>query len=148
MAGVSRAQLVAHEHESNGSVENGVNMFKGLFRVHLVSLEKKKISSHIPIDHPNLSWFVKFVGDILTKYLQGAGGKTTHEPLFGEKIRAKHLEFGEVILWRKPQGQDYNVLRKPAGGLESGSDGSGAHLTIWCLLATVSSIAGPSRACH
>ena len=35
-------------------------------------------------------------------------------------------------------------LRKPAGSLESGSDGSGAHPTIWCLLATVE----PSSACH
>ena len=102
------AQPVAHEHESNGSVENGVKR-KGLFRVYLIALEKK-ISSHIPIDHPILSWLVEFVGDILTKYLQGADGKTAYERLFGKKIREEHLEFGEVVLWRKPRGQDYNVI--------------------------------------
>ena len=103
------AQPVAHEHESYGSVENGVKIFKGLFRVHLIALEKK-ISSHIPIDHPILSWLVEFVGDILTKYLQGADGQTAYERLFGKKIREEHLEFGEVVLWRKPRGQDYNVI--------------------------------------
>ena len=72
------AQPVVHEHESNGSVENGVKIIKGLFRVHLIALEKK-ISSHIPIDHPILSWLVEFIGDILTKYLQGADGKTAYE---------------------------------------------------------------------
>ena len=138
------AQPVAHKHEPNGSVENGVKIFKGLFRVHLIAL-KKKISSHIPIDHPILSCMAEFVGDILTKYLQGADGKTAYERLYGKRFREEHLEF--VVLWRKPRCQDYNVV-KPAGSLESGSDGSGAHPTIWCLLATVSSSAEPSSACH
>ena len=48
-------------------------------------------------------------------YLQGADGKTAYERLFGKKIREEHLEFGEVVLWRKPRGQDYNVIRWESG---------------------------------
>ena len=58
-----------------------MKIFKGLFRVHLIA-QVKKISSHIPIDHPILSWLVEFVGDILTEYLQGADGKTAYERLW------------------------------------------------------------------
>ena len=40
MGGFS-TQPVAYEHESNGSIENGVKAFKGLFRVHLLALDRK-----------------------------------------------------------------------------------------------------------
>ena len=36
----------AHEHESNGSIENGVKAFKGLFRVHLLAFERKAGRTH------------------------------------------------------------------------------------------------------
>ena len=103
------SQPVAHEHESNGSVENGVKLFKGLFRVHLLALEKK-IDAHIPIEHPIISWLVEFIGDVVTKYFVGVDGKTSYERLFGKTCREEHLEFGEVVLWRKPRGPDYNVV--------------------------------------
>ena len=66
---------IAHEHESNGSIENGVKIFKSLFRVRLIALEKK-IDVHIPIDHPVTACLVEFVGDVLTKYMVGLDGKT------------------------------------------------------------------------
>ena len=52
---------------------------------------------------------VEFIGDILTKYLVGLDGKTGYERLFGKKSREEQIEFGEVVLWQKPRGQDYNV---------------------------------------
>jgi len=69
---------VAYEHESNGSIENGVRAFKGLFRVHLLALDRK-LGTQIPIDHPIVAWLVEFVGDVLTKYLVGLDGKTGYE---------------------------------------------------------------------
>ena len=85
-------QPPAHEHESNGGVENGVKIFKGLFRVHLLALERK-IDAHIP-----------------SKYLVGVDGKTGYEQLFGKKVREEQLKFGELVLWRKPRLQDYGVV--------------------------------------
>jgi hypothetical protein len=103
------AQPVAYEHESNGSIENGVKAFKGLFRVHLLALDRK-LGTQIPIDHPIVAWLVEFIGDILTKYLVGLDGKTGYERLFGKASREELLEFGEVVLWRRPRGQDTNVI--------------------------------------
>ena len=103
------SQPVAHEHESNGTIENGVKLFKGLFRVHLIALEKK-IDGHIPIDHPIISWLAEFIGDVVSKYLVGMDGKTAFERLFGKACREEHLEFGEAVLWRRPRGQDSNVV--------------------------------------
>ena len=103
-------QPVAYEHESNGSVENGVRAFKGLFRVHLLALERKVVG-HVPIEHSIASWLVEFIGDVLTKYLIGIDGKTAYERLFGKKkSREELLEFGEVVLWRKPRTPDNNVV--------------------------------------
>ena len=102
-------QPPVHEHESNGGVENGVKIFKGLFRVHLLALERK-IDAHIPIDHPILCWLVEFVGDLASKYLVSVDGKTGYERLFGKKVREEQLEFGELVLWRKPRLQDYGVV--------------------------------------
>ena len=113
------AQPVAHEHKSNGSVENGVKIFQGLFRVHLIALEKE-ISSHIPIDHPILSWLVEFVGENLTKYLQGADGKTAYERLYGKKIREEHLEFRRSCL----------VAQTSRSGLQCGCR---SPLGVWSL---------------
>jgi len=86
-----------------------VKIFKGLFQVHVIALERK-IDARVPIDHPVVAWLVEFVGDVLTKYMVGVDGKTAYERLFGKKSREEHLEFGEVVLWRKPRGQDYNVV--------------------------------------
>eukprot|EP00974_Lingulodinium_polyedra_P131718 11218884-Lingulodinium_polyedra.AAC.1 len=49
-----------------------------------------------------LVWLVEFVVDLATKYLAGSDGKTFVERLFGKKCREECLEFGEVVLWRKP----------------------------------------------
>ena len=75
------SQPDAHEHESNGSIENGVKIFKGLFRARLIALEKK-IDAHIRIGHPVIAWLVEFVGDVLTKYMVGLDGKTAYEAIW------------------------------------------------------------------
>ena len=40
-----------HESQSNGVVENGVELFKGLLRVHILALERK-LGHHVPCKHP------------------------------------------------------------------------------------------------
>ena len=62
------------------------------------------------MDHSIIAWLVEFVGNVSTKHMVGLDGKTAYERLFGKKSREEHLEFGEVVLWRKPRGQDYNVV--------------------------------------
>ena len=65
--GAAPVQTPARESESNGGVENGVKLFKGLLRVHLAALERKT-EGYLASSHPVMSWLVEYVSDILTKY--------------------------------------------------------------------------------
>ena len=94
----------ARESQSNGVIESGVKVVKGLLRVHLHALEAK-LDGHIPSDHPIMSWMTEFVGDAITKGLVSADGKTGYERLYGKESRDEGLEFGELLLWREPHVQ-------------------------------------------
>ena len=63
------------ESQSNGAIENGVKVFKGLLRVHLLALERK-MDGYIPSAHPLMAWLVEHVADLMTKYFQGNDGKS------------------------------------------------------------------------
>ena len=76
----------ARESESNGSIENGVKLFKGLLREHLAALEQK-LEGQIASSHPVMVWLVGHVSDLITKYLQGKDGKSGYERLFGKPVR-------------------------------------------------------------
>ena len=110
--GAAPVKTPARESESNGGVENGVKLYKGLLRVHLAAVERK-VEGYLPSAHPVMAWLVEFVADILTKYLQGNDGRTGYERLFGKDIREEGLEFGEQVWWRKPRKQDTNVVLDP-----------------------------------
>ena len=84
------------ESASNGGMEGGVRIFKGLLRVHLLALEKR-IGARFPSTHPVLTWLVEYVGDVITKYMVGMDGKTGYERLYGRPVREEALEFGETL---------------------------------------------------
>ena len=103
-------EVPAHESQSNGGVENGVKMFKGVLRVHLSALEAK-IDGHLPTDHPVMTWLVQFVGDVITKHLVGADGKTPYERL--HRIKPAYdcgYEFGGKVQWRAPKATEENAV--------------------------------------
>ena len=97
------------ESESNGAVENGVKLFKGVLRVHLMALERK-IEGYIPSSHPIMAWLVEHVADVLTKYLQGSDGKTGYQRLFGKQVHEEGLEFGEKVMYRLKRTNEMNVV--------------------------------------
>ena len=99
----------AGESQSNGVVENGVQMLKGLIRVHVLALERK-LGVRFPADHPILAWIVEAVADMATKHLRGHDGRTGYEHLFGKAPREEGLELGEMVLWRRPKQAGVNVL--------------------------------------
>ena len=97
------------ESQSNGVVDNGVRVLKGLIRTHVLALEAK-INARIPAEHPILAWLAEAVGDMVSKHLRGQDGRTAYERLYGKPPREEGLEFGEVVLWRKPKHAGMNVL--------------------------------------
>jgi hypothetical protein len=97
------------ESASNGVMENGVSLFKAILRVHLLALERR-IGGRFPSTHPVLTWLVEYVGDVITKYMQGIDGKTGFERLYGRPVREEALEFGESLHWRHRPSKDMNVV--------------------------------------
>jgi hypothetical protein len=108
--GVLAVNSPVGESQSNGVVENGVKVYKGLLRVHLASLEKKLKGAQIPSAHPILTWMVEYVGDILTKYLRGNDGKTGYQRLYGKSSNEEEFEFGERVMFRPKPRKDMNVI--------------------------------------
>ena len=102
----------AYEHESNGVIENGNKLGKGLLRVLLLALESR-LQGRIPCGHPVFSWLAEYTGDVLSKHLVGKDGKTPYERLFGKPIHEEALEFAELLWWRPPRTAGYNVLMEP-----------------------------------
>ena len=99
----------AGESQSNGVVENGVKLLKGLVRVHVLALERK-LGVRFPADHPVLAWVVEAVSDLTTKHLRGHDGRTGYERLFGKAPREEGLELCESVLWRRPKQAGTNAL--------------------------------------
>ena len=82
------------ESESNGMIENGVRLFKGVLRVHWAALEKK-VGVVFPSEHPVTAWLVEHASDVLSKYLVGSDGHTAFERLFGKPVRRRALNSGK-----------------------------------------------------
>ena len=102
----------AHEHESNGIIENGNKLGKGLLRVLLLALEAR-VNGRIPCSHPAFAWLTEHAGDVLSKCLVGKDGKTAYERLYGKPVHEEALGFGEQLWWRPPRVAGYNVLMEP-----------------------------------
>ena len=88
------------EYRSNGCMENGVKLQKGVLRVHFLALEEK-IGGSIPSNHPVMTWLVPHAAECITKYLMGPDGKTPYHRLWGKPIREETFEYGEQVLYRK-----------------------------------------------
>ena len=84
--GATPIETPVAESASNGGIEGGVRIFKGLLRVHLAALERR-IGAKFPTNHPVLTWLVEHVGDVISKYMVGVDGKTSYERLFGRPVR-------------------------------------------------------------
>ena len=76
-------RICRHESGSDCSVENGVNLFKGVLRVQILVLERK-LNCILPSWHFVMIRLVECVPYIVTKYMQGADGRTGCERLCGK----------------------------------------------------------------
>merc|ERR1712079_598742 len=99
----------AHEHESNGVVESGVKVGKGIMRVHLLALESR-IQGRLPCGHPVFAWLVQHSPSALTKSRVGKDGRTPYGGLCGKEVAEEGLEFGELLRWRLPRIAGHNTL--------------------------------------
>ena len=99
----------AHEHESNGVVESGVKVSKGILRAHLLALDSR-IQGRVPCGHPVFAWLVQHSSGVLAKSLVGKDGRTPYGRLFGKEVAEEAFEIGEVLRWRLPRLVGHNTL--------------------------------------
>ena len=57
-----------------------------------------------------MAWLVEHVTDLITKYLQGADGKTAYQRLLGTEVHEEALEFGERVMYKTRRTNEYNVV--------------------------------------
>ena len=61
--------------------------------------------SGYPILHPINLWLVKHAGDLYTKFSVGSDGMTPYRRLKGKECSEEHVEFGELVFYKKRKGQ-------------------------------------------
>jgi len=96
------------ESQSNGAVENGVKLIKGMIRVYKLALNRR-LDGNIPTHHPVMAWLVEHAGEMLSKYMVGKDGKTGYERLFGKTVKEEIIEFGEQVWYRRRKGESKDL---------------------------------------
>jgi hypothetical protein len=117
------------ESESNGAVENAVKLVKGMIRVHLLALERK-VGGRFPGTHPVLAWLIEHVSDLITKYVQGADGRTAYERLYGKECMRKHSSSESAFNGANAVPKTVMSFSMLGGRTGFGWDGGGAHAII------------------
>ena len=90
-----------------------------------MSLESR-IDAAIPILHLVHLWPVKHATDIYIKFSVGTDGMTPYRRLKGKKCSEEHIEFGEVVLYKKKNLSGMQIC-PPSGKRAYGSDADGAQ---------------------
>ena len=93
-------KLPKGESQSNGAMENAVNLVKGMLRTLLLALERR-LGGTLPSFHPVIAWLIEHTGENISKFMVGKDGKTGYERLFGKPARDEALEFGEGVWFKK-----------------------------------------------
>ena len=90
--------------KSNGQIENAVSKAEEQCRAIRLSTEQR-LQIKLPVRHPLHLWLVKHACDVYTKFSVGHDGMTPYRRLKGKECTEEHIEFGEVVLYKKRKGQ-------------------------------------------
>ena len=70
LASISQEHPPAYDSQSNGGVEVGVKLIRGLFRT-LKLCNEARIDKFIPVDHPVVAWLLEHTCLILSVRVRG-----------------------------------------------------------------------------
>ena len=91
----------AYDPRANGSIENAVQVAKGVLRTVKLCLEAR-IERRIPDDHPLVTWMVEHAAWLSTVCKKGEDGKTASQRARGRPFGKRTVGFGEKILFKLP----------------------------------------------
>ena len=117
---LAKEDPAAYDSQSNGGVETGIRLVRGLFRTVKLCLEQR-LDKSIPIDHPVVAWMLRHACLILNTLTRGEDGISAWARVRGRAFRQQLVGFGETILYRHPSKGPRHA---PDGNMgELGSEG-------------------------
>ena len=90
-----------YDSQSNGGVEVGIRLVRGMFRTLKLCLEAR-LQKYMPINHAVTPWLLEHVSMIINSRCRGSDGMTPWQRLKGRNFRQMILGFGENILYKLP----------------------------------------------
>ena len=90
-----------YDSQSNGGVEVGIRLVRGMFRTLKLCLEAR-LQKYMPINHALTPWLLEHVSMIINSRCRGSDGMTPWQRLKGRNFRQMILGFGENILYKLP----------------------------------------------
>ena len=98
---ISQEHPAKYDSQSNGGVEVGVMLIRGLFRTHKLCLESR-IGKFVPIDHAVVPWLLEHTSLLLNVRQKGPDGLTAWARCRGRAFNQRLLAFGECVLYKFP----------------------------------------------
>ena len=101
MGNVQTESLAAYESQSNGGVEVGVKLVRGLFRALKLCLEAR-LGKYMPTGHAIVPWLLQHTCTLLNAKSRGNDGLTCWERVKGSMFNQLLLGVGESVLYKLP----------------------------------------------
>ena len=97
------------ESQSNGRVEEAGKTIRGIVRTHKDRIEHQ-IGEKLPTDAVILQWLIRWAAMLHSRYSVGKDGKTAYQRQTGRRCRMEVVPFGEVVHYRRLDGEGKNKL--------------------------------------
>ena len=90
---------VPYDPQTNGAAESAVKLLKGTVRANVLGLERQ-IQARVPVDHPVMSWLVRYSAMIRTLRVKGQDGLTAQQRVRGSSTIIRLIQFGEICRYK------------------------------------------------
>ena len=98
---ISQEHPAKYDSQSNGGVEVGVQILRGLFRTLKLCLEAR-VDKYLPVDHALISWLVEHAALIINVRVKGSDGLTAWARVRGRAFNQRLMASGEKVLYKLP----------------------------------------------
>ena len=101
MENVQEESPPVYDSQSNGGIEIGVRIIRGMFRTLKLCLEAR-LNKYLPVNHPITAWLLEHTSMLINARARGSDGRTPWQRIKGRRFRQLLLCFGERIFYKLP----------------------------------------------
>ena len=98
---LSKEEPATYDSQSNGSVELGVRLVRGMFRTLKCCLEAR-VDKMIPVNHALVPWLLEHSCLLMNIMVRGSDGLTSWQRLRGRSFAQQLIGIGEMVIYRFP----------------------------------------------